>query len=46
MDLIKNMMSAISLMAIGRSENWCPVGLLETDAYSSGVKESKSKPVT
>jgi len=29
-----------------RSENWCLVGLLNIDAYSGGVKESNSKPVT
>jgi len=28
------------------SENWCLAGLLNIDAYSSGVKESNSNPVT
>jgi len=29
-----------------QTENWCLVGLLNIDAYSSGVKESNSNPVT
>jgi len=29
-----------------QSENWCLAGLLNIDAYSSGVKESNLNPVT
>jgi len=29
-----------------QSENWCLVGLLNIDVYSSGVNESNSKPVS
>jgi len=29
-----------------QTKSWCPAGLLNIDAYSSGVKESNSKPMT